>query len=162
MSAIVGHGLRVDLPATWEGRLLRRAGRPGPGDHPAAYGDAEESVNPVLHLGNFPLPPGRGDFGTGAVERMGSRHVFVALVEFDRVEADRPLFADHGVPRPVVADFGPRSLQRHIPGQLGCQRFFTENGRPFCLYVVLGSRRHAEGLVAQAATVLAGLEVAAA
>ena len=33
--------------------------------HPDAYGSAEESRNPVLHLANFALPPGRGDFGTG-------------------------------------------------------------------------------------------------
>ena len=162
MSAIAGYGLRVDLPAAWEGRLFRRERAPGTGDHPEAYGHPEGSVNPVLHLGNFALPPGRGDFGTGAVERMGAGHVFVSLVEFDRVEADRPLFAAHGVPRPEVADFGPRSLQRQIPGQLGCQRFFTENGRAFCLYIVLGSRRHAEALVAQSDAVLGRLEVIAA
>ena len=161
MSAIAAYGLRVDLPRAWEGRIFRRARPPRTADHPAAYGHPEGSVNPVLHLGNFALPPGRGDFGTGAVERMGVAQVFLSLVEFDREEADRPLFATRGVPRPEVADFGPRSLQRHIPGQLGCQRFFTENSRAFCLYVVLGSRRHAEALVAQTDTVLAGLEVAA-
>jgi hypothetical protein len=161
VSAIAANGLRVDLPRAWEGRLLRRARPLRTAGHPEAYGHPEGSVNPVLHLGNFALPPGRGDFGTGAVERMGAAHVFVSLVEFDGEEAGRPLFAAHGVPRPDVVDFGPRSLQRHIPGQLGCQRFFTENGRAFCLYIVLGSSRHAAELVAQTDTVLAGLEVAA-
>jgi hypothetical protein len=161
VSAIAAYGLRVDLPRAWEGRLFRRSRPLRAADHPEAYGHPEGSVNPVLHLGNFALPPGRGDYGTGAVERMSAAHVFLSLVEFDREEADRPLFSAHGVPRLDVIDFGPRSLQRHIPGQLGCQRFFTENGRAFCLYVVLGSRRHAGALVAQTRTVLSGLEVAA-
>jgi hypothetical protein len=161
VSAIAAYGLRVDLPRAWEARLFRRARPLRTAGHPEAYGHPEGSVNPVLHLGNFALPPGRGDFGTGAVERMGAGHVFVSLVEFDREEAGRPLFAAHGVPCPAVAEFGPRSLQRQVPGQFGCQRFFTENGRVFCVYIVLGSRRHAEELVAQTNSVLAGLEVAA-
>ena len=159
MSAIAAHGLRVELPRTWEGRLYRRVGPLRHAGHPEAHGHPDASVNPVLHLANFALPPSRGDFGTGAVERMGPRHVFVALVEYDREEAGRPLFAASGVPRPRLGDFAPSALQRIIPGQLGCQRFFTESGRPMCLYVVLGSRRHAEELVAETDVVLSGLEV---
>jgi hypothetical protein len=113
----------------------------------------------VLHLANFALPPARGDFGTGAVERMGPAHVFMCLLEYDREEAGRPLFASVGVPRPQLGDFAPSALQRLVPGQLGCQRFFTEQGRPLCLYVVLGSRRHATELVAEVDAVLAGLEI---
>ena len=161
MTAIAAYGLRLELPPAWEGRLLRRARPLRTAGHPEAYGHPDGSVNPVLHLANFALPPGRGDFGTGAVERMRADHVFVSLVEYDGTEADRPLFAAHGVPRPRLADFDPRALQRHVPGQLGAQRFFTENARAFCLYVVLGSRRHAEELLAQTDAVLAGLEVAA-
>ena len=97
----------------------------------------------MLHLANFALPPARGDFGTGAVETMGEQHVFVSLVEYDAEEADRPLFAARGFPRLTVRDFAPNQLQRRIAGQLGCQRFFTERGRAFCLYTVLGSQRHA-------------------
>jgi hypothetical protein len=147
VTAIAAYGLRVELPRTWEARLYRRDPSP------------EASVNPVLHLANFALPPGRGDFGTGAVERMGAAHAFVSLLEYDGQEAGRPLFAARGVPRPRVGDFAPNALQRRVPGQLGCQWFFTENGRPFCLYAVLGSRRHADALVAETDTVLDGLEV---
>ena len=31
------------------------------------------------------------------------------------------------------------TLRRGIPGQSGTQRFFTEAGRPFSLYAVVGS-----------------------
>jgi hypothetical protein len=148
---VAAHGLQVTLPDRWEARLYRRdalAGAP-----------AEESNNPVLHLGNFALPPGRGDFGTGAVEVMGAAHAFISLLEYDADEAGTALFATVGRPRLTPADFAPNALQRRLPGQLGCQKFYTENGRPFCLYVVLGSRRHAAGLVAEVEHVLANLQV---
>lgn len=167
-ASIAAHGLRVELPDRWEARLyLREAVEEGSlvdrfvGVHPAAYGHPDESRNPVLHLANFALPPDRGDFGSGAVERMGGPHAFVSLLEYDAEEAGRPLFAARGLPRPVVADFAPNALQRRLPGQLGCQRFFTENGRPFCLYVVLGSRRHAASLVDELHSVLDHVEVGA-
>lgn len=151
MRTIAAHGLRMTPPERWEARLYRRDEA-----HAVAAG---ESANPVLHLANFALPPGRGDFGTGAVERMGPAHAFVALLEYDAEEAGRPLFAEAGRPRLTVRDFAPNALQRRLAGQLGCQKFFTENGRPFCLYVVLGSRRHAARLVDEVNATLAGLDV---
>lgn len=159
-TALAGHGLRAALPPRWEARLYLRDDIAGAA-HPAAYGHAGQSRNPVLHLANFPLPPGRGDFGTGAVEIMGPAHAFVAVFEYDRAEAGRPLFAAAGVPRLDVRDFAPNALQRRLPGQLGCQRFFTVSGRAFCVYAVLGSRRHSADLVEQIGDVLAGLEVGA-
>jgi hypothetical protein len=50
-------------------------------------------------------------------------------------------------------------LQRRLPGQLGVQKDFTRRGRPFCLYVVLGSRTHAPVLIDGVNAVLANLEV---
>lgn len=174
MTAIAGHGLHVVLPRRWEGRLYRRDVPALTGarstteptfarsaTHPAAFGHPDESPNPVLHLANFALPPGRGDFGTGAVERMSAQHVFLALVEYDREEAGRALFAARGVPRPAAHDFAPNALQRRIAGQLGCQRFFTVQGRAFCLYAVLGSQRHAVALVTDLHAVLDGVQVSA-
>lgn len=165
-AVVAAHGLRVALPARWEARLYLRdtpdAAVPDAGArlvHPAAYGHPGESMNPVLHLANFALPPGRGDFGTGAVERMGPAHAFVSLLEFDAEEAGRPLFAAQGLPRPGVREFAPNALQRRLAGQLGVQRFFTEAGRAFCLYVVLGSRQHAAALVDEVHTVIDNLEV---
>jgi hypothetical protein len=83
MTTVTGHGLRVDLPARWEARVYRRDRPDAPpwrGVHPNAYGSADERSHPVLHLANFALPPERGDFGTGAVQRMGRDHAFVAVV----------------------------------------------------------------------------------
>lgn len=154
-AVLAGHGMTVALPERWEGRLYLRADVPDDSAHPAAYGWPEEQAHPVLHLGNFALPPRRGDFGTGAVEVMGEQHVFVALFEYGPEEAWQPLFAARGLPRLAVRDFAANQLQRTIPGQLGCQRFFTENGRAFCLYVVLGSERYAVSLVQQVHEVIA-------
>jgi hypothetical protein len=150
-ATVAAHGLRVTLPDRWEARLYRR--------DPLIGAPADEAHQPVLHLGNFALPPGRGDFGTGAVEVMGPLHAFVALLEYGPEEAGTPLFAARGRPALTVADFAPNALQRRLPGQLGCQRFFTENGRAFCLYAVLGSRQHATALLGEVATVVSRVEV---
>jgi hypothetical protein len=158
-AVLAAHGLSVTLPDRWEGRLYLRDAVPDGSAHPAAYGWPEERANPVLHLANFALPPGRGDFGTGAVELMGEQHAFVSLFEYNAEEAGRPLFAARGRPRLTVRDFAGNQLQRTLPGQLGCQRFFTENSRPFCLYVVLGSKRHAVSLVQEVHEALAGVRV---
>lgn len=142
-TVLAGHGLSVALPQRWEGRLYLR----------------EAAANPVLHLANFALPSGRGDFGSGAVELMGVQHAFVALVEYGAAELGQPLFRARGMPRVTVGDFGANQLQRTLPGQLGCQRFFTQGDRPFCLFVVLGSQRHAADLLTEVHEVLAGVEV---
>lgn len=152
LTTIAAHGLRVTLPHRWEARLYLRD----------ASTEEGESVSPVLHLANFALPPRRGDFGSGAVEVMRPGHAFVALLEFGAAEAGTPLFAARGVPRPRLADFGPNALQRALPGQLGSQTFFTEQGRPFCLYVVLGGRPDAAGVIRQVHAVLDGVVVEAA
>ena len=36
----------------------------------AAADDAESVLTPRVHIANFPMPPVRGDFGSGAVEQM--------------------------------------------------------------------------------------------
>lgn len=159
MTTLAAHGLSVSLPERWEGRLYLRADVPDETAHPMAYGWPDEQAHPVLHLANFALPPSRGDFGTGAVEVMGEQHAFVSLFEYGREEAGRPLFAARGFPRLTTRDFAPNQLQRRLPGQLGCQRFFTHEGRAFCLYVVLGSQRHAVSLVQEVHEVIARLRV---
>ena len=45
--------------------------------------------------------------------------------------------------------FSSTRLQRPLPGQLGCQLFFTEGQRPFCLYVVAGSRAYLPRIVTE-------------
>jgi hypothetical protein len=121
------HGIGLDLPSGWDGRIYRRA---VPGGHAPV----------ILHAANFALPPDRGDYGSGAVERMQARHVLVALIEHDRAAAGAGLFKHQGPPAALhPRDFSRHALQRTLPGQSGVQRFFTWQGRAFCLYVVLGS-----------------------
>ncbi len=94
----------------------------------------------MLQLANFSLPSHRGDFGGGAVELMGAHNIFVSLFEYGHESVGTALFATQHAPWPVAPDaFGPNRLQRPLPGQGGGQWFFTQAGRPFCLYVVLGS-----------------------
>lgn len=145
---VQAHGLDADLPAGWEARIFRRDARQA---RASGRTDAPDpNTNPILHAANFALPEDRGDFGSGAVDRMRSSHVFVSLVEFDAEAAGTPLFAASRPPWPVDPNaFSPSRLQRHIPGQGGCQFFFSDGGRAFCLYVVLGSHLDRRSLVAQ-------------
>lgn len=149
LATVAAHGLRIDLPPRWEARVYLRDGT----------ADDGASVNPIVHLGNFALPPRRGDYGSGAVEVMRAEHAFVALVEFGSDELGTALFAAQGMPRPGLADFASNALQRRLPGQLGVQRFFSSNGRAFCLYVVLGSTRLAARLVDEVHRVLDNVTV---
>jgi hypothetical protein len=171
---LAGYGLAVELPAGWEGRIYRRAtstpAAPAAGNalaaDPAGQSAAEsivrwhdERTHPVLHLANFALPAGRGDFGTGAVERMSADHVFIALLQFGPDCLGTALYAPQGFPRLAARDFNPNGLQRKVAGQAGFQHFFTAAGRPLCLYVVLGAHRRAGALCPQINEVLGRIEV---
>ena len=148
MTVLSRFGLTVDLPRGWEGSVFRRT--PGPG----------EETHPVLHAGSFPLPPERGDYGNGAVEAMKARDVFIALLEDHPSSAGTALYAARALPRRLDAgSFNPANLQRAIPGHAGTQVFCTESGRPFCLYVVLGSWALARLGVSRVNAVLATLRV---
>jgi hypothetical protein len=160
--SLSGYGLGVQLPARWEGRIYRRmapAVSPSTAARTAALNWRGAPPHPVMHLANFALPGSRGDFGSGAVEIMSSQHVFVALLEYAADCLDTALYAPRGIPTLTAAQFNPNGLQRRIVGQSGFQHFFTEGGRPFCLYVVLGSHRRAAGLCGEVNTVLGRLEV---
>jgi hypothetical protein len=148
MRRLAAHGLAVGIPAGWEGRIQRR---------PATV--AAERTRAVVHLANFALPERRDDFGGGVTPGMRSPDVFVTLFEYGPESLGAPLFASKGVPRIAAEMFASKRLQRPLPGQLGCQRFFTANGRPFCLYVVAGSRAHLPRIVSEVNAVLANLDV---
>lgn len=141
------HGLRVNLPRGWSGRVFSAAG--------AA----------TLHAGDFPLALDDGQFGdrsTGAMPPVAS---FIALTEYRPgagLQAGRGLFASSRIPRPldptsVAAD----RLAHPRPGQAGTQHFLTLSGRPLCLYVVLaGGRPVRRRQLAVVDRVLASLRVA--
>jgi len=112
---------------------------------------------PVAQFATFPIPPGTADFGSRAVTEMSGTDVFVVLFEYGPESLGRVLFARQGMPRHLEArDFSPYTLRRGLGGQAGTQWFFTQSGRPFTMYAVLGSyaNRHAlvplvNGLLAQ-------------
>jgi len=145
---LAAHGVAVGLPAGWEGRIQRRQATA-----------AEQTTHAVVHLANFALPEQRDDFGGGVTTRMRAADVFVVLFEYGPESVGKPLFAARGIPRVTADMFGSKRLQRPLPGQLGCQRFFTAGGRPFCLYVVAGSRAYLPRLVAGVNLVLSDLDV---
>ena len=143
---ITGHGISIDLPTGWEGRI-RRADPGGP----------------VLHVASFALDEGDGAFGAAATGRMRDGDGFAALVEYcdaERVPPGVGLFAP-ARPRPLhPRDFAAMQLQVTRPGQLGCQRFFTDAGRTLCLYAVIQpSWAGLEPIVDELARVLASLRV---
>jgi hypothetical protein len=134
------HGLGLDAPLGWEARIERRA-----------VGVAGESSYPVVHAATFPLPAVRGDYGSGAVEMMGPGDVFAALLEFGDTSVGSALFSPKPMPRSIDPEkFAPNQLQRWIPGQAGQQIFFTDQGRAFCLYIVIGSYTRRVELAARA------------
>jgi len=121
---IAAHGIELDLPSGWEGRIYRLAG-----------GD------PVLHAATFALPTRDGDFGSGATGIMPPHGAFLALKEYrpgPRLVPGVGLFAPRSIPLPLHRErFHPRALQVGRAGQAGFQHFFTASGRPCCLYAVV-------------------------
>ncbi len=174
-------GLALDAPPGWDARIRRH--RPAtepettahglspsdarilgihrPVDPAAVVARSEVRAHPVLHAADFALPEERGDFGSGAVETMRSDQAFIALVEYHPDSAATALFSSRsGMPRQMGADdFSPRKLQRTIRGQGGTQVFFVEAGRPFCLYVVLGSMANRHQVVPRVNVALSTIEI---
>ena len=158
MARLEAFGLAAAPPKGWDGEIYRRADEVD-GGRAALFGSAEVAP-PILHLANFPLPADRGDYGGGAVELMGRGGVFVSLLEHPSEEGASPLFAGKGIPWPLSpSDLDPKQMQRTIGGQAGCQRFFTHNGRAFCLYVAIGSYNARAVLVREVNAALATVEL---
>jgi hypothetical protein len=142
---VAAHGRSIDVPTGWDARIFRRSGSA-----------------PVLHVATFALREQDGDFGAAATGRMRADDVFAALVEYRedaKLRRGHGLFAEAGHPASLRArDFWPTQLQVARPGQLGAQRFFTDAGRPCCLYAVIQPlRRRPAQLVNQLTRVLATL-----
>jgi hypothetical protein len=143
---VTGQGIRVALPEGFHGRITRSSGPGGLA---------------VLHAGNVPLPePGIDDLGGGAVERIPPDGVFLALVEAGDEAAGSVLYASEEIPRISRDEPAAGVASGPIPDRAGgVQRFFTAAGRPFSLYVAVGSRADAEALVAQVNGVLGTLRI---
>jgi hypothetical protein len=146
---LTAHGVNLALRSGWEGRIMRRD---------AIEPDGERTYA-VVHLATFPMPEQRGDFGGGVTELMRSPDALVILFEYGPESIGTALFSAQGIPRIRADMFSATRLQRPLPGQVGCQLFFTEQNRPFCLYVVAGSRAYLPRIVTEVNLVLDSLEI---
>lgn len=146
-------GIGVDVPQGWDGEIYKRS------VGLKALGGEAEHTGAVMHLGNFPLPAERGDYGSGAVEIMKSDSILIVLFEFGQESASKALFSSPGLPQVRSEDFAPHQMQRPIQGQSGAQYFFNEGGRAFCLYVALGSHARRRELVPEVNQILSTVEM---
>lgn len=150
MPILSAHGIEAPLPSGFEGRIFVRGtiGR--------------EVTCPVAHFATFALPADVGDFGSGAVTLMGPNDIFASLFEYGQESVGTALFSRQGMPRALTTDdFRPTVLRRGLGGQSGTQWFFTESGRPFTLYVVLGSHLRRGALVPRANDLIGAIAISA-
>jgi len=147
-------GIAVDVPDGWDAHI-RAAGQGRVASHQAD----PAGTGVVLHAASFALPAERGDYGSGAVGLMGGSDVLVCLLEHEREVAGTPLFDRPRVSRLHLGMFSPQSMQRAVAGMAGTQHFFSEAGRAFCLYVVIGSYRTGGPLVRAADRVAASIRI---
>jgi hypothetical protein len=125
---LAAHGLRIELPKGWSGRVFGRS-----------------AGLATLHAGDFQLPLQDGEFGDRATGLMPSGGSFLALTEYRPgagLEPGKGLFASRRIPLPLdPTSFSAAGLAHGRPDQAGMQHFFTAAGRPLCLYVVISGAR---------------------
>jgi hypothetical protein len=131
MTELRAHGLTLTMHRGWEARIWMPQEPPPAENHP------------VTRLANFALPSTRDTYAEDAADDLRPGQVLASVIEFSPRLADRGLYAPQGVPRFAYEDLDPRALQRHLPGRLGLQRFFSMRGRAFSMYVIA---RDGEGL----------------
>ncbi len=148
MATLRAHGIEATLPGGFEGRIFVRPGTAG------------EVPRPVAHFATFALPADVGDFGGGAVGSMRGGDVFAVLFEYGPESLGTRLFERRGIPGPLTPDdFRPTVLRRGVTGQAGTQWFFTEAGRPFTFYAVLGDHARRPLLVPRVNALLSAVTV---
>ena len=122
-----GHGLALSVHDGWEARIWLPDLPPPAENHP------------VVRLANFALPLTKDTYAEDVADGLRPGRVVASLAEFSPALAGRGLYAPQGVPRVDVASLDPRAVQRQAPGRAGVQRFFSEQGRAFSLYVIARS-----------------------
>lgn len=161
MTRFASNGIGVDVPPGWDAQI-RPAGRSGPAATDRQAETLPAGVGSVLHTASFALPAERGDYGSGAVEVMGGSDILICVLEHEPEATTTALFRTEGVPALDATQFSPQSMQRAVAGMAGAQHFFQVQGRPFCLYVVIGSWHTRGPLVRTAAGVVRTLDLTAA
>ncbi len=121
-------GLRIDLPASWDVRVLRRSA------HLRA-----------LQAASFALAPDDDELGLLSTALMEAGDCFVGLVEYlpgSGIVAGQAPFHPKRIDLPLDPTwFSARALAHWQPEQTGWQQCFTTSGRPFGLYLVIAGSR---------------------
>jgi hypothetical protein len=148
MSTLEAHGITAQVPTGFDARIFRRSSAGG------------GTARAVAQFATVPIPADAADFGGGVVTSLGPDDIFVTLFEYGPESLGAPLFARAGMPRALrITDFRPYTLRRGLGGQSGTQWFFTEAGRPFTLYAVLGGHARRASLVPRLNGLLAEITV---
>jgi hypothetical protein len=142
VSRLVAYGVSLEPPVGWEARAF-------------SHGE------PTVHVASFPLPRTDGEFGSRSTARMPADGLFLSLTEYlvQPHELRDGIFAAQPPRRLRTEELSERTLLRPLPGQRGVQRFFSTEGRAFCLYLVCG--RDGGGRLATVNRMLASLQVEA-
>ena len=118
-----GDGLRIELPAGWQGRLI------SPSPH-----------LPTLQAASFPLQPGDEELGPLSTRDMAPADCFLALIEYlpgSGVEPGRAPFHEAGIELPL----DPSWFSPEVEGRSVMDRNFTQAGRAFALHLVIAGSR---------------------
>jgi hypothetical protein len=148
-STLRGHGLALTVHDGWEARIWMPDLPPPAENHP------------VVRLANFALPLTKNTYAEDVADGLRGGQVVASLAEFSPSLADRGLYAPQGVPDLAPGDLDPRAVQRQAPGRAGVQRFFSEQGRAFSLYVVARRGAGLDRAMLELTAQLRGLTVAA-
>jgi len=137
---IARYGVSVTVPARWDGRIYRRPGG-----------------LPILHVANFRLPANDDDPGTKASVRMGSRGIFIVVLERDAKTG----FTHMRLPIQIRrSDFLPGFKGIPVSHAFTQRRFETSN-RSFSLWVQFGRRKLSNAMLSRANTVIGTLLITA-
>ena len=121
-------GLRIELPASWDVRVLRRSA------HLRA-----------LQAASFSLDPDDDELGARSTPMMEGGDCFLGLVEYlpgSGIRAGQAPFNAERIDLPLdPTRFSTKALAHDQPGQSGWQQCFTIAGRPFGLYLVIAGSR---------------------
>ena len=147
-ATLSGHGLALTVHDGWEARIWMPDLPPPAENHP------------VVRLANFALPLTKNTYAEDVADGLRGGEVVASLAEFSNTLAGRGLYAFRGVPELEPGDLDPRAVQRQGPGRAGVQRFFSERGRAFSLYVVARRGAGLERAMHELTVQLRGLAVA--
>lgn len=148
-STLQGHGLTLVVHDGWEARIWMPDLPPPAENHP------------VVRLANFALPLTKNTYAEDVADGLRAGEVVASLAEFSSTLAGKGLYAPRGAPDLEPGDLDPRAVQRQAPGRAGAQRFFSEHGRAFSLYVVARRGPGLERAIHELGNQLRNLTVAA-